>query len=94
MMREYNFTVILKTEPSDEQTERLYGYFGAGGTAPETVLDVLIGVRSGIPYLAAAVRAESFEAAINDILPALRGEGLDLVRVEMDAAELGGLLAA
>lgn len=93
-MREYNFTLILNAKPSDEQIERLYGYFSAGGAAPEDVLDVLVGVRSGVPYVSAAVRAKTFEAAINDVLPAVRKEGLELVRVEMDAEELGTLLAA
>jgi hypothetical protein len=88
MMRVYEFMLTLKAEPDLDMTDRLYGYFGENGAAPEGVQDVTLAVLSGTPIANCTVEAASFEAALELVLPKLRDEGLQVVRVEVDEVGL------
>ncbi len=83
-MRAYAFNLILATAPDLDATDRLYGHFGAGGAAPEGVQDVSLVVSDGRAMADCSVEATSFDEALGMVLPALRKEGLRVVRVEMD----------
>ncbi|MFB3132688.1 MAG: hypothetical protein ACE10K_09240 [Rhodothermales bacterium] len=83
-MRAYAFHLILETAPDLDATDRLYGHFGADGAAPEGVQDVTLVVSNGRAMADCSVEATSFDEALGMVLPALRKEGLRVVRVEMD----------
>ena len=85
-MQVYEFT--LATEPDLDTTDRLYGYFGEAGAAPDSVLDFTLVIQSGIPIANCTVEATLFEAALESVLPKLRKEGLQVVRVEVDEVGL------
>ena len=76
--------LILDVEPDLDALDRLYGYFGEGGDAPQGVQDVTLAVSSGTPLASCAVEAASFDEALSLVLPALREEGLRVMRVEVD----------
>ena len=87
-MQVYEFMLTLATEPDLNTTDRLYGYFGEDGTAPDSVLDFTLVIQSGTPIANCTVEATSFEAALESVLPKLRKEGLQVVRVEVDEVGL------
>lgn len=93
-MRVYEFMLTLATEPDLDTTDRLYEYFGEGGAASESVLDFTLVVQSGAPIANCTVEATSFEAALESVLPKLREEGLQVVRVEVDEVGLALLQEA
>lgn len=93
-MRVYEFMLTLATEPDLDTTDRLYGYFGEDGAAPESVHDFTLVTQSGIPIANCTVEATSFEAALELVLPKLREEGLQVVRVEVDEVGLALLQEA
>ncbi len=93
-MRVYEFMLTLATEPDLDTTDRLYGHFGEDGAAPESVLDFTLVVQSGTPIANCTVEATSFEAALESVLPKLREEGLQVVRVEVDEVGLALLQEA
>lgn len=82
-MRAYEFTLILDSDPTDEQSERLAEHFGAGGAAPDGVIDVTLSVLVGIPRADCTVRAASFDEAVAQVLPGLGSEGITVERIEM-----------
>lgn len=84
MMRVYEFMLTLDAEPDLDMTDRLYGYFAAQGTAPESVQDFTLTTQAGVPTANCTVEAASFDAALRFVLPGLRMEGLQAVRVEVD----------
>ncbi|MBT3603314.1 MAG: hypothetical protein HN521_09635 [Candidatus Latescibacteria bacterium] len=87
-MRVYEFMLTLATEPDLDKTNRLYEYFGKNGSAPESVVDFTLVVTSGKPIADCTVEASSFEAALERVLPKLRDESLQVVRVEVDEVGL------
>ena len=93
-MRVYEFMLTLATEPDLDTTDRLYEYFGEVGAASESVLDFTLVVQSGAPIANCTVEATSFEAALESVLPKLREEGLQVVRVEVDEVGLALLQEA
>ena len=46
-MQSMNFMLTLATEPDLNTTDRLYGYFGEDGAAPDSVLDFTLVIQSG-----------------------------------------------
>ncbi len=94
MTRTYEFRLVLNADPNLDATDRLYGYFGAGGGAPPEVQDVTLVVANGVPVADCTVVARSFDEALSRVLPALRDERLRVVRVEMDEEGLAILEAA
>ena len=93
-MRVYEFMLTLETEPDLDTTDRLYGHFDAKGAAPEGVQDFTLVVQSGTPIANCTVEATSFEAALQLVLPRLRKEDLQVVRVEVDEVGLALLQEA
>lgn len=93
-MRVYEFMLTLGTEPDLDKIDRLYGYFGKNGAAPEGVVDVTLVVKSEKSIADCTVEASSFEAALEMVLPKLRDEGLQVVRVEVDEIGLAVLQEA
>ena len=83
-MRAYEFNLILDAEPDLDVTDRLYGYFGADGEAPQGVRDVTLVASNGTAVAGCSVEADSFDEALGMGLPALRREGIRVVRVEVD----------
>lgn len=94
MMRAYTFDLILSRAPSEDETDRLYGFFGASGAAPEAVQDLTLCASAGTWYAGCTVEAASLDEAVRLVLPGLRREGLDVVRVEVDREGLSVLEAA
>ena len=93
-MRVYEFMLTFEIEPDLDTTDRLYGYFGAKGSAPEGVQDFTLVVQSGTPIANCTVEAISFETALQLVFPKLRKEGLQVVRVEVDEVGLAVLQEA
>ena len=93
-MRVYEFMLILETEPDQDRINRLYGFFGKNGSAPKNVVDFTLVVKSGKPIVDCTVEASSFEAALEMVLPKLRDENLQVVRVEVDEVGLAVLQEA
>lgn len=93
-MRVYEFMLTLATEPDLDTTDRLYGYFGEDGAAPEGIMDFTLVIESGTSIANCTVEATSFEAALESVLPKLREEGLQVVRVEVDEVGLAVLQEA
>ncbi len=84
MMQVYEFTLTLDVEPDLDTIDRLYGYFGAHGAAPAGVQDFTLVMLSGMPMANCTVKATSFDAALQLVLPRLCEEGLRVVRAEVD----------
>ena len=93
-MRVYEFMLTLGTEPDLDKIDRLYGYFGENGAAPEGIVDFTLVAKSGKPIADCTVKAASFEAALDMVLPKLRDEGLHVVGVEVDEVGLAVLQEA
>ena len=68
--------------------------FDENGAAPEGVLDFTLVIQSGTPIANCTGEAASFEAALELVLPKLREEGLQVVRVEVDEMGLAVLQEA
>jgi hypothetical protein len=77
-MKLYKFTVVLDRDPSDEETDRLYGIFSDGTIA------TLIGV----PQVAFHREAESLETAIRSAIADSQAGGMTAVKVELEPADL------
>jgi hypothetical protein len=73
-MREHEFTLVLTTDPSDGEADRLYGRINDG------TLSTVAGVPQLHVHRAAASLADAIRAAIEDV----RATGLDVARVEME----------
>ena len=84
MMPVYEFTLTLDVEPDLDTIDRLYGYFGANGAAPAGVQDFTLATLSGTPIANCTIKATSFDAALQLVLPRLCQEGLRVVRAEVD----------
>ncbi len=84
-MRKYRFTLILASDPTEEQVDRLYGHFQG---------DVLSGVQAGVSYLDCTMEARSFDEAVRHALKPVRAEGLRVERIEVDRDSLAALEAA
>ena len=93
-MKLYEFMLTLDLEPDLDIADRLYGYFGASGEAPEGVQDVTLATQSGFSIVDCTVEASSFEAALHLVLPKLVEEGLKVVRVEVDESGIALLQEA
>ena len=84
-MRQYRFTLILASDPTETQVDRLYGVFQGA---------VLSGVQAGVSYLDCTISAASFDEAVRYVLRPVRTEGITVERVEMDSDSLASLEAA
>ena len=71
--RTYEFTVVLTTDPNDQEADRLYGTFQDG----------TISTIAGVPQIHFQREAESLEEAIRSAVGDVRSFGFDVQRVEM-----------
>ncbi len=73
-MKEHEFTLILVTDPSDDDADRLYATFNDG-----TIATV-----AGTPQIHFHREAASLEEAIRSAIGDVRAAGFDVSRVEME----------
>ena len=72
-MKEHEFTLILSTEPSEEQADSLYGVFNDG----------TIATIAGVAQIQFHRDAASLEDAIRSAVSDVRSAGFDVERIEM-----------
>jgi hypothetical protein len=72
-MKEHDFTLILKCDPSDDDADRLYAVFNDG----------TISTVAGVPQIHFHREANSLEEAIRSAIGDVRSTGFDVDRVEM-----------
>ncbi len=72
-MREHQFTLILSTDPSDQEADRLYGTFDDG----------TISTVGGVAQIHFHRQAASLEEAIRSAVSNVRSARFDVERVEM-----------
>lgn len=77
-MKEHRFTLVLATDPTDEESDRLYGVFNDG----------TISTIAGLPQIHFHRDASSLEAAIRSALEDVRSAGLTVRMVEIEPAEV------
>jgi hypothetical protein len=73
-MREHEFTLILTSDPSDEEADKLYGIFSDG----------TISTITGVPQIHFHREAVSLEEAMRSAIRDVRSAGLGVARVEME----------
>ena len=73
-MKEHQFTLILTSDPNEEQAEQLYATFDDG----------TISTIAGVPQVHFHRRAKSLEEAIRSAIGSVRSAGFDVARVEME----------
>ena len=73
-MKEHDFTLILTTDPSDDEADRLYGIFDDG----------TLSTIAGVPQIHFHREARSLEDAIRSAITSVRSAGFDVERVEIE----------
>jgi len=73
-MKEHEFTLVLTTDPSEAEADRLYGAFDDG----------TISTIGGVPQIHFHREAGSLEEAIRSAIGDVRSAGFDVARVEME----------
>ena len=74
VMKEHEFTLILTTDPSEEEADRLYGYCDDG-----TLFTI-----AGVPQIRFHRAALSLEDAMRSAIGDVRAAGFDVERVEIE----------
>lgn len=72
-MKQHEFTLVLATDPDDQEADTLYGTFNDG----------TISTIAGVPQVHFHRRATSLEEAIRSAVSDVRTAGFDVLRVEM-----------
>ena len=73
-MKVHEFTLILTTEPNEEEADRLYSIFDDG----------TIATSAGVPQIHFHREASSLEKAIGSALENVKVAGFDAIRVEIE----------
>lgn len=73
-MKVHEFTLILTTDPNEEEADRLYSIFDDG----------TIAMIAGVPQIRFHRETPSLEDAIGSALMNVREAGFDVVRVEIE----------
>jgi len=73
-MKEHEFTLVLNTDPNEEQADSLYGAFDDG----------TLSTIAGVPQIRFHRVAASLEEAIRSAIVDVRSTGLDVAPVEME----------
>jgi len=73
MTKEHEFSLILTSEPDDEQADKMYGRFTDG----------TISTIAGVPRVDFHRESSSLEGAIRSAIGDVRSLGVDVERVEM-----------
>ena len=74
IMKEHEFTLILTTEPSEEEADKLYGCCNDG----------TLSTIAGVPQIHFHRAALSLEDALRSAIRDVRAVGFDVERVEME----------
>jgi hypothetical protein len=72
-MREHEFTLVLHSDPSEEEADKLYGVIDDG----------TISTIAGVPQIQFHRQAVTLEEAIRSAVNDVRSAGFDVERVEM-----------
>ena len=72
-MKELDFTLVLNSDPSEDDADRLYAAFNDG----------TISTIAGVPQIHFHREANSLEEAIRSAIADVRSTGFDVERVEM-----------
>jgi len=72
-MKEHEFTIVLTTDPTDDDAEQLYSSFNDG----------TISTLAGVPQILFHRQAASLEDAIRSAARDVRSAGLQIERVEL-----------
>lgn len=73
-MKEHEFTLILTTEPDEDESDRLYGIFNDG-----TISTIV-----GVPQISFHREALSLEEAIRSAMADVKSAGFKIARVEIE----------
>lgn len=73
MTKEHELTLVLTSEPDEEQTDKMYGRFQ----------DATIATVAGVPRIDFHRESSSLEVAIRSAIEDVRSLGFDVGRVEM-----------
>ena len=73
-MKEQTFTLILTTDPNDDEADRLYGI----------IADGTLSTIAGVPQINFHRQATHLESAIRSAMQDVRSSGLDILRVEIE----------
>jgi hypothetical protein len=74
IMKEHEFTLILTTDPSEKEADKLYGYCDDG----------TLSTIAGVPQIHFHRAALSLEEAIRSAIGDVRAAGFDVERVEIE----------
>lgn len=77
-MKEHEFTLVLTSDPSEEEADKMYGTFNDG----------TISTIAGVPQIHFHREAGSLEDAIRSAIGDVRSTGFDVDRVEMEPGAL------
>ncbi len=83
-MRIYEFTLVLTTDPNEEEVDRLYSIFDDG----------TIATIEGVPQIHFHREAFSLESAIVSALLGLRKAGFEVVRVYINPSTMLGAIGS
>ena len=75
-MKEHAFTLVLSSDPSEEEADRLYSAFNDG----------TIATLAGVPQVSFHRVADSLELAIRSALQDVQTAGFSVERVEIEPA--------
>jgi hypothetical protein len=78
-MKEHEFTLVLTSDPGEEESDRLYATFNDG----------TISTIAGVPQVRFHREASSLEDAIRSALADLHSAGFSAKRVEIEPATIG-----
>ena len=73
-MKVHEFTLILTTEPTEEEADQLFSVFN----------DATLATSVGVPQIHFHREASSLEEAIDSALMHVRESGFDIIRVEIE----------
>ncbi len=73
-MKEHLFTLILSRDPSEDESDKLYGTFNDG----------TIATIAGLPQISFHRLSESLETAIRSALRDVQATGFTVMRVEIE----------
>ena len=73
-MKVHEFTLILTAEPTEEESDRLFGLFD----------DATLATSVGVPQIHFHREASSLEEAIKSALRNVRESGFEVVRIEIE----------
>jgi len=73
-MKEHEFTLILKADPTEHEADTLYGVFNDG----------TIATQAGVAHIDFHRNSDSLEEAIRSAIGDVRSAGLQVERVELE----------